>query len=371
MSDNINFPQFSRLPTELRRRVWQLCIPARRTIEIDMPPETDLLSDIPICCCNPGHTTRRNAAVPPFAQACREAREAALEEGGRLLLPSDQDLDRVPNQHANAAFQNPWFWPGRDVVHLNWDPRCSGWYDMDEVPLPFLLRCAREAAGCSVMCRLFGWPPLDHHTAGRRLIPRGRSRRSRVRTEVVEHLGAQSAWSVCLMTVIIHTPSDVVRDSDLFDGGASPIQLVPVSDLQTISAMHRLWESSLNSEQRKTVDEQTTHQFGVLFDHEGLERHVADRQEDLRDLWLLYKYETQWKSDELLSVVQAGAMLSSDSFGVARLRGPAAVEWEGLKFDDFHPWVKAMIDTMPTFHPVVMFRHCALKCYDNTSENLW
>lgn len=250
MSNDMDFPLFSKLPAELRRRVWQLCIPVGRTVEIDMPPDPDLSSDSSICCCSPEHATRRNAEIPPFTQACREAREVALEEGGRLLLSPDQDLERVPNRCVNTAFQNPWFWPGRDNVHLNWDPRCSQWYDMYEMPIPFLMRCAEDAAGWSVMSRLLGSPPIDHDES-RRLSPRGRMRTTRIQAEVLDHLASQDAWTVCLMTFIIHAFSHAVQDSDLFDGGASPIQLVPISDLQTFTTMHRVWKISVDQERRE------------------------------------------------------------------------------------------------------------------------
>lgn len=296
--DIMDFPLFPKLPAELRRCVWQVCIPARRTIEIDMPPDPDMLSDSSICCCSPGHATRRNAEIPPFTQACCEAREAALEEGGCLLLPPDQDLERVPNRRVNITFENPWFWPGRDIIHLNWDPRCLEWYDMHEMPFPFLMRCAEDAAGWSVMSRLLGSPPIDHDES-RRLSPRARMRTSRIQAEVLDHLVSQDDCTVCLMTVIIYASSHAVQDSALFNGGANPIQLVPMSDSHTFTAMHRLWESSLDQEKRETRDEQTNHQFCILFDHEELTRRVANLQEEVRELWLYRKYAEQWVSDDV------------------------------------------------------------------------
>lgn len=301
---------FFKLPAELRRRVWQLCIPAGRTVEIDMPSDPDLLSDSSICCRSPEHATRRNAEIHPFTQACREAREVALEEGGRLLLPPDQDLGRVPNRRVNTAFQNPWFWPGRDIVHLNWDPRCSEWYDMCEMPFDFLMRCAEDAAGWSVMSRLLCSPPIDHD-ASRRPAPRGRMRTSRMQAEVLRHLGSQTAWIVCLMTIIIHAPSHAVQDSALFNGGANPIQLVPMSDSHTFAAMHCLWESSLDQEKRETRDERTNRQFHILSDRDEFTRRVANLQEELRELWLFRKYAEQWVSDEFYSVTRPGAILVS------------------------------------------------------------
>lgn len=271
MSNDMDFPLFSKLPAELRRRVWQLCIPVGRTVEIDMPPDPDLSSDSSICCCSPEHATRRNAEIPPFTQACREAREVALEEGGRLLLPPDQDLERVPHRRVNTAFQNPWFWPGRDIVHLNWDPRCSQWYDMYEMPIPFLMRCAEDAAGWSFMSRLLCSSPIDHDK-GRRLSLRIRMRTSRIQAEVLHHLASQDTCKICLM-------------------------LVPMSDSHTFTAMHRLWASSLYQEKRETRDERTDRQFHVLFDHEELTRRVTNFQEEVRELWLLRKYAQQWVCD--------------------------------------------------------------------------
>lgn len=95
------------------------------------------------------------------------------------------------------------------------------------------------------------------------------------------------------MTVIIHAPSHAVQDSALFNGGTNPIQLVPMSDTRTFTAMHRLWESSLDQEKREIRDERTNRQFRILFDHEELTRRVTNFQEEVRELWLFRKYAQQ------------------------------------------------------------------------------
>ncbi|KAJ0115646.1 Glycoside catalytic domain protein [Diaporthe amygdali] len=372
MSTTTDFPLFPKLPAELRRRVWQLCIPTTRTVEISMPPNPDMVDDRCICYCRPEDTTRRNAAAPSFTQSCREAYEVALEEGGRLLLPSEQDVKRLPNHHASALLQNPWFWPARDTVHLNSDPQGLGWSERNELPLPLLLRSVQGAARCSLMSQLLGWPPLDDVVnEGGRLSGRFWMRRALVEARVLGHLRYQSAYSVCLMTVKIHARSHVVQESGLFEGGASPLQLVPTSDLQTFSAMHRLWVSSHDPQKRETIDEQTTRQFHILFDHEKLARRVAGWQQDLRERWLLQKYEAQWKADELLNIIRASAIvLRGELSADARVLSPDVVDLEGFEFDHFHPWVKAILDTMPTFHPVIMFRHCALECYSRAMSSV-
>lgn len=330
-----------------------------------MPPNPNMVDDRCICYCRPEDTTRRNAAASSFTQSCREAYEVALEEGGRLLLPSKEDVKRLPNHHANALLQNPWFWPARDTVHLNSDPQGLGWSERDELPLPLLLRSAQGAASCSLMSQLLGWPPLDDVVnEGGRLSGRFWMRRVLAEARVLGHLTYQSAYSVCLMTVKIHAPDRVVQESGLFDRGASPVQLISTSDLQTFSAMHRLWVSSLDPQTRETMDERTTRQFRILFDHEKLARRVDSWQQALRERWLLQKYEAQWKVDELLSIIRASAIvLRVEPSAGARVLSPDAVDLEGLELDHFHPRVKAMLDTMPTFHPVIMFRHCALECY--------
>lgn len=99
---------------------------------------------------------------------------------------------------------------------------------------------------------------------------------------------------------------------------------------------------------------------------------MANLEEEVRELWLYRKYAEQWLSDEFCSVTRPGAILVPCEPSVeTEVPSPSAAYGEDLKFDNFHPWVRAMIETMPTIHPVVMFRHCALKCYNMTTENLW
>lgn len=174
------------------------------------------------------------------------------------------------------------------------------------------------------------------------------------------------------MSVIIHAFSHAAQDSDFFDRGASPIQLVPISDLQTFTTMHRVWKISVDQDRRESRDEQTNRQFRILLDHQELTRRVTDLKEEVRELWLLRKYAGQWVSDEFYSVARPGAIfLASEPLAETLVLSPVVAHGTGLKFDYSHPWVRAMIETMPSIHPVVMFRHYTLKCYNTTTENLW
>lgn len=99
---------------------------------------------------------------------------------------------------------------------------------------------------------------------------------------------------------------------------------------------------------------------------------MTDLKEEVCELWLLRKYAEQWVFDEFYSVARPGAIfLASEPLDETLVLSLAAAYGTGLKLDYSHPWVRAMIETMPTTHPVVMFRHCTLKCYNTTTENLW
>lgn len=100
-----------------------------------------------------------------------------------------------------------------------------------------------------------------------------------------------------------------------------------------------------------------------LFEHDKLNGCVDAWAEYVCHNWVLHKYEAQWKADKLVSIIQPRAVFVVEQ-PLGRVLSSEAIDWSAFAFNHFHPWVKAMLDTMPAFYPIIMFRQCVLKCYN-------
>lgn len=105
MSDN-SFHYFTRLPLELRRLIWEHCLPYR-IAELDIPAFL-LDGEESRQACLPEYTTHQNAQLPVIAFVNSESRQVALEEG------------RWVQGQETTSKQLIWVQPRRDVLHLNW-----------------------------------------------------------------------------------------------------------------------------------------------------------------------------------------------------------------------------------------------------------
>lgn len=87
-----SFELFPRLPIELQRRIWELCLPAR-VVELDLPATDGALDRLAankapfLCTLQP--TSNINSRVPLATRICRESRSVALLAGLTELYDDD------------------------------------------------------------------------------------------------------------------------------------------------------------------------------------------------------------------------------------------------------------------------------------------
>ncbi|KAK1585637.1 uncharacterized protein LY79DRAFT_262055 [Colletotrichum navitas] len=93
------FPQFRRLPPELRHRIWSLAIPTR-VLRLSRRASKK-------------HTTL-HMSPPAIAQACREARAVATRNGGNVYLKHD-----TANPESPIRTTRHWFDSCQDVLELD------------------------------------------------------------------------------------------------------------------------------------------------------------------------------------------------------------------------------------------------------------
>ena len=103
---NDSFHYFTRLPLELRRIIWEHCLPYR-IAEEDIPAFL-LDGDESRQACLPERTTYLNTRLPVIAFVNSESRQVALEQG------------RWEQGQESTSLESIWVQPRRDVLHLNW-----------------------------------------------------------------------------------------------------------------------------------------------------------------------------------------------------------------------------------------------------------
>lgn len=108
------FPQFLRLPAEIRDLIWALCLPYR-VREIDQPADCIVFRDRPTPCLL-GATTRHNGRAPLISQVCPESRTVALKTRRTETFPSPPD----PAYWTSSNWARYVWADSRDAPHLNW-----------------------------------------------------------------------------------------------------------------------------------------------------------------------------------------------------------------------------------------------------------
>ncbi|KAI8951577.1 hypothetical protein F4801DRAFT_601159 [Xylaria longipes] len=130
-----SFPNFLRLPAELRLIIWEYALPKGRTLRICPNEDTDDEDEgdddeeygnpyqddyrkkkkgidqwgFPSCCYAPEILNPGKFLTFPLAAACQESREFIIDFGYKCLY---RDLMTVNGD----SFQGPWFCEGRDTI---------------------------------------------------------------------------------------------------------------------------------------------------------------------------------------------------------------------------------------------------------------
>ncbi|KAB8256151.1 hypothetical protein BDV32DRAFT_161365 [Aspergillus pseudonomiae] len=103
---NDSFHCFMQLPLELRRLIWEHCLPYR-IAEEDIPAFL-LDGDESRQGCFPKRTTHLNTRLPVIAFVNSESRLVAFEQG------------RYMQGQQTTSLESIWVQPRRDVLHINW-----------------------------------------------------------------------------------------------------------------------------------------------------------------------------------------------------------------------------------------------------------
>jgi len=180
----------------------------------------------------------------------------------------------------------------------------------------------------------------------------------------LELLSSRKDYLMTLKIVCLHISIEAALTSELFGRlGEERVVLVPTADVERISKYRKLWEAGPDDREA-----------GEFFDTMPLlQGNVVKWQYELVVYWLRFKCAQAVKdglaSKDDLDAIWLDTQYSyedddydSDEGKPRYSKGPGA-NWTGY-FDEHHPFVKDVLEQMPNFEPVIMFRLCELKCYE-------
>ena len=219
------FPQFPRLPPELRFAIWCECLP-NRVVELDYPWDegTCMLLDPPPCKLR--QTTDINRKLPVISRVCRESRLIALEKGnyydyGEVSPPVEAEW--ISHSHVERS----WVDPSRDTIHLNWTPCYEAEHWADGSALDYLAWSAARARGGSFM-----FDYLDNEFDGDAFLE-----------ERIEAFQQLQHGRVVMRVIVVHSEFQTAAETGLFGLlGDACVQLVDVSDEQRLDAFFEFAE---------------------------------------------------------------------------------------------------------------------------------
>ncbi|KAJ1713549.1 hypothetical protein NYO67_4277 [Aspergillus flavus] len=360
MSDN-SFHYFTRLPLELRRLIWEHCLPYR-IAELDIPAFL-LDGEESRQACLPEYTTHQNAQLPVIAFVNSESRQVALEEG------------RWVQGQETTSKQLIWVQPRRDVLHLNWT-RMSydvlgplvglyspiGWYSLQAEELGMQPSIVAEIIYYFDLKGLLEGADGADGADNDEPFSASWSRRhdgmydplSIEEASDIAALAEFHRWyDVAMAAVSLHITREAALRSGLFGLlGDAPVQMVDVDD------------------------EARLRQFQALFREHALEKEPAVQA--LFELLTNARFRAAvgtWKSKAEWIILASMWDYARRKNGILGTNPGSAwvpylpeearprIDLSQYSPNENHPWVKEARQSMPKLRPWIMVRHCANECY--------
>ncbi|KXH60976.1 hypothetical protein CSAL01_10194 [Colletotrichum salicis] len=355
------FRLFPQLPLELRRAIWDECLPRVRVVEINTPHRIGYVysKSMPTNenekCCHQ-LTYGLNSIPPVIAAVCRESREAA-----GFSVPRDEEWRTKNGAISNEKAAVWWFdWaPSRNIIFLDWDPSCGHYWSARSPlgPFRYLSPVAAHAQTVCVTGEILHtlFPPL--------------SDRENFRT-----LWGTKSFLVCQKIVAIHAKIDAATQSGLWGfngeeriGKTAPTQLalfvetnsdtvlVHVENLEHIEE-YACFNKTFGSEE----DDETKEFFQGLIGHST----QWPMQQELVNTWKARFLLGRWHDQQ----AELGLKKAED-WNVTPAPGLFGVIDSGLenwKLKEDSTWAKMTLPAVPQVQWVYMFRLCIDDCHVET-----
>ncbi|OGM48723.1 hypothetical protein ABOM_002037 [Aspergillus bombycis] len=358
MSSN-SFHYFMQLPLELRRLIWEHCLPYR-IAEQDIPAFL-LDGDESRQACFPMRTTHLNTRLPVIAFVNSESRLVAFEHG------------RWDQGQGTTSLESIWVQPRRDGWHINWT-RMS--YDvlgpLIELSSPmayFLYYAAELRMQPSIVAEVIHYFDLkglldgtadddDHHECVNHSFQGCR------RTGMCHPLGNEEAdeiagfaefaprLDVAMVAISLHITREVALRSGLFGLlGDAPVQMVDVDDGARLGEFQALFREH-------ALDKEPVVQ--TLFELLKTTRfRAAVEKWKRRAEWVLLASRWYYAQRENLDILGTNPA----SAWVPCLARPDRIDLYRYSPNEDHPWVKEARQSLPKLRPRIMVRYCTGECY--------
>ncbi|KAI2993671.1 hypothetical protein CBS147346_10891 [Aspergillus niger] len=280
----------------------------------------------------------------------------------------------IPHPYYPAAYQHVRFRPGIDILHFNWDEGDEGAYDFwndEDNAIPYFCAVARKAVHnpISITDRHLRQNFDDPFFAGS------------VRVAALDKYAIRDHWLVLIQTISFDFTDDAeALQSGLFgEFELDPVRYVNPNDSETLHRYCQLWRTQNPTDitactttapaapiapwTREVQQAAAVEFFALLEDgHKPLHDRLARWKEyvDRRWVWNVFHRITE--------EAKAGAPVSVPDRDVLFLPPYPGYDWEDDEetYEYFrskytlnrgHPWIQAVLDKMPVFQPMILFRH--------------
>ncbi|KAK3312825.1 hypothetical protein B0H66DRAFT_595334 [Apodospora peruviana] len=358
------FHFFRRIPPELRRAIWLLCLP-RRVVGLNTAPTAEAGT------CHFAPTSHRSWAPPVISAVCAESRYIVVENGvnlekmlADLALPESRRT-RWTNFYT-SSLGLLWFQSMRDIVHI---PLARGPYEKGD-PAPMLLRLAVAKAGgrVSIMANVL----LGFHDTGFTQAPFSGLEPGIYPAvwELFFRLSHNnSEVNFVLELVNIHIPFCAGRSSGLFGLlGDESVQLVDAMDETAILPFYNLWSTHGHGSK---LDRGTANFFMSVLENTPLfMRRVRQWRADITKVWMwhlwLGAHETQKKKGPIrandLKTDQVWRPPGSWGQGIKRKILQLGIDLLRFELNKDNQWVAGTLAKLPVPRLVIMFRLYGKDC---------
>lgn len=373
-SPAIFFHQFSRLPPELRERIWFFCLP-RRVVPLDdflWLVDADSTYRGEQQCWAGWRLVQARAKAPPFlASVCREARRVAFRWG---------DIEHI---YPSASLDDIWIQRKLDTPLLTWmlsDSAGAG--HGEDMMEHFLFDQRWHHAGAPVCLTAEQFFAFD---------PRPSAPESKytpcIRTDESDSIVylLRNTWtegytdelkpdmsdamdvSVVMETVYIHATRADVLASELFGLIADePSQLVNYDDAATLAKFRALFNK--NPENRKRVA--LREKFDAVESHE-FPGHVARWLSKVAWKLLAIKWLDEKQHNPQSSVYRDSMQVFDRPFSAGDILLMETISEGKNSFRSDHPWVVEETKALPKLKPKIWFTYCTRNCKIETKAKVF
>ncbi|KAH0523216.1 hypothetical protein TsFJ059_008256 [Trichoderma semiorbis] len=364
-AQSTEFPQFSRLPPEIRLKIWFNSLP-HRVVQRDDPLSLGEIQRQQMCWSM--RSSQRNASLPLIASVCRESRGVVRKWGKLVLQDYWFNLGPIWVQPRldfyNLNCDGISCWEGDDI-HIVMEFFEEGFNRLDMMPLAL-------RAEYFFPCNLEPPPEVDefsdypHLEICERARPRGMPSMDDPYNEFAkfsERPYTRVSQSATLAFICIHATQAQAADSGLFGLLLdTPVQLVDCDDDKRLRAFHGLFQNGSRSNNKRL---HVRKQFDSVLAPDFKCR-VQNWREKVDWLMMTYAWlRAKYRNKHFIPIDGDPGLAWSppllDNHAILYMNNKEEPKKTNV-FNDRHPWVIQAKKELPRITPKIQFILCTDEC---------